>query len=168
MGLICVYIDAANIILSARNIDFDLDLDLLFQYLYDKYRDCKINFFIGDVEYLKTIEDIFTKHNVELIVKQTVREGGKLKANCDVELTNRVSVDVERNIVDEIVLMTGDGDFVCLTDYAKNMGKHVSCISVTPKNTSIFIKNREYLRIMYLVQIKDRLENKKALTKHAA
>jgi uncharacterized LabA/DUF88 family protein len=167
MELTCVYIDAANIILSAQGIDFDLDLSLLFQYLYDKYRDCKIVFFIGDVKYLKTIEAIIIGYGVELVVKQTVREGGKIKANCDVELTNRVSIDVERNIVNKVILMSGDGDFVALTDYVRDMGKCVSCMSVTPKNTSIFIKQRPYLRIMYLIQIRDLLENKKVLTKHA-
>ena len=167
MELTCVYIDAANIILSAKDIGFDLDLSLLFQYLYDKYRYCKIIFFIGDVEYLTSVEKIIINHGVELVVKQTVREGGKIKANCDVELTNRVSVDVERNIVQRIILMSGDGDFVALTDYARDMGKCVICIPVNPKNTSIFIKHRPYLRLMYLIQIKDLLENKKALTKHA-
>ena len=166
MELTCVYIDAANVILSAQNIDFDLDLGLLFQYIYDKYRCCKIIFFIGNVEYLKIIEHVIIEHGVELIIKQTVREGGKIKANCDVELTNRVSVDVERNIVQRVIIMSGDGDFVALTDYARDMGKSVLCISVNPKNTSIFIKQRSYLRIMYLIQIRNLLENKKALTKH--
>ncbi len=161
-----MYIDAANIILSAQGIDFDLDLNLLFQYLYDKYRNCKIVFFVGDVEYLKTIVNIITEHGVELVVKQTVREGGKIKANCDVELTNRITVDVERNIVQKVIIMSGDGDFVALTDYVRYMGKCVLCISVTPKNTSIFIKHRSYLRIMYLIQVRELLENKKALTKH--
>ena len=163
-----VYIDAANIILSARDNNFDLNLDLLFQYLSDKYRDSKILFFIGDVSYLNTIQDILNKHSIELIVKQTVREGGKIKANCDVELANKLTIDVERNTVEEIILLSGDGDFVVLTDYAKDMGKKVSCVSVSPLNTSIFIKQRQYLRIMYLIQIKDLLENKKALTEHAA
>ncbi len=166
MELTCIYIDAANIILSAQGINFDLDLDLLFQYLYDKYRNCKIIFFIGDVTYLSTVRDVILKHNIELIIKQTVREGGKIKANCDVELANRITIDVERNLVQKIIIMSGDGDFVVLTDYAKDMGKEVNCISVAPKNTAIFIKQRVYLRLMYLVQIKGLLENKKALTKH--
>jgi uncharacterized LabA/DUF88 family protein len=154
--------------LSAKDIGFELDLDLLFNYLYDKYRDCKIIFFIGDVLYLESIIDIILKHQVELVIKQTTKEGGKIKANCDVELTNRISIDVERNLVNIVVLMSGDGDFVALTDYARDMGKCVKCISVAPKNTSIFIKQRMYLRLMYLIQIKGLLENKKALTKHAA
>jgi uncharacterized LabA/DUF88 family protein len=86
--------------------------------------------------------------------------------NCDVELTNRITVDVERNIVQKVIIMSGDGDFVALTDYVRYMGKCVLCISVTPKNTSIFIKHRSYLRIMYLIQVRELLENKKALTKH--
>ena len=89
-----------------------------------------------------------------------------MKANCDVELANRLTIDVERKIVGRIILMSGDGDFVVLTDYAKNMGIHVSCISTAPKNTSIFIKQRSYLNLMYLIQIKALLENKKALTEH--
>lgn len=164
---IIIYIDAANIILSARDANFDLDHDLLFQYLYDKYRDCKIIFFIGDVKYLNTIQEIISKHKIELIIKQTVKEGGKIKANCDVELANRMTVDIERNSVNSIVLLSGDGDFVALTDYAKNMQKEVRCVSFAPENTSIFIKQREYLKVMYLIQIKGLLENKKALIKHA-
>ena len=164
---ITIYIDAANIILSARDANFALDLDLLFQHLYDKYRDSKIIFFTGDVKYLDTIMDIIFKHKIELIVKQTVKEGGKVKANCDVELTNRMTIDVERNNVKTIILMSGDGDFVTLTDYAKEMQKEVRCVSFAPANTSIFIKQREYLKVLYLIQIKDLLENKKALIKHA-
>jgi uncharacterized LabA/DUF88 family protein len=164
---IIIYIDAANIILSARDANFDLDPDLLFQHLYDKYRDCKIIFFIGDVKYLDTIRDIILKHKIELIIKQTVKEGGKIKANCDVELANRLTVDVERNSVESIILLSGDGDFVALTDYARKMKKEVRCISFAPENTSIFIKQREYLKVMYLIQIRDLVENKKALIKHA-
>jgi uncharacterized LabA/DUF88 family protein len=129
---IIIYIDAANIILSSRDANFDLDLDLLFQYLYDKYRDCKIIFFIGDIKYLDAIQEIILKHNVE-----------------------------------SVVLLSGDGDFVALTDYAKEMQKEVRCVSFAPVNTSIFIKQREYLKVMYLIQIKDLLENKKSLIKHA-
>ncbi len=106
-------------------------------------------------------------HNIELIIKKTVIEGGKIKANCDVELTNRITIDVERDSVENVVLVSGDGDFVSLTDYVKDMKKHVKCISFAPKNTSIFIKQREYLRVMYLIQIRGLLENKKALIKHA-
>lgn len=164
---IIIYIDAANIILSARDANFDLDLGLLFQHLYDKYRDSKIIFFIGDVKYLGTIQEIILKHNVELIIKQTVKEGGKIKANCDVELANRMTIDVERNNVESIVLLSGDGDFVALTDYEKEMQKEVRCVSFSPANTSIFIKQRDYLKVMYLIQINDLLENKKALIKHA-
>lgn len=164
----CIYIDAANIILSAQRISFDLDLSLLFKYLYDKHRYCKIIFFIGDVEYLKNINGVLIEYKVDLVIKQTSKEGGRIKADCDVELTNRVTIDVERNLVDKIVLMSGDGGFVALTDYARDMGKLALCISVTPISTSTFLKQRRYLRLMYLIQIKDNLEdkNKKVLTKH--
>ncbi len=138
-----------------------MELDNLFQYLKDKYRGARILFFIGDVMYLNNIKDILEKHLVELIIKQSVREGGKIKANCDVELTNRMTIDVERNKVDNILLLSGDGDFIALTDYAKGMGKEIRCMAVSPMDTSNRIKQRQYLRIMYLIQIKEKLEIKK-------
>jgi uncharacterized LabA/DUF88 family protein len=158
---VTVYIDAANIILSAKRLEFNLELDNLLQYLKDKYRGVRILFFIGDVAYLSEIRNVLLKHSIELIIKQTSKEGNKLKANCDVELTNKMTIDVERNKVDEILLLSGDGDFVALTDYVKNMGKDIRCIAVSPMDTSNLIKQRPYLRIMYLIQIKEKLEIKK-------
>ncbi|MEI6041962.1 MAG: NYN domain-containing protein [bacterium] len=156
--LTSIYIDAANVILCAKRINFNLDLGKLFKYLYDKHKDCKIIFFVGDVLYLENIKYTLNEYRVELVIKQISMEGGRIKANCDVELTNRMTLDVERSLVDKIVIISGDGNFVFLMDYARDMGKLVLCIAVTPSSTSIFIKQRSYLRLMYLIQIKRHLE----------
>lgn len=150
---IAVYIDAANIILSLKEINFNLDIDSLFIYLKDKYKNSKIIFFIGDVYYLKEIKDILIRHGIEICIKETSKEGGKVKANCDVEITQRIVVDVERNLADDFILLSGDGDFIGLFNYIFKMGKQAYCIAPTFKSTSIFIKRRQsLLKVIYLEQ----------------
>lgn len=145
-----IYIDAANILLSAKNIDFDLDLNKLFIHLKDKYKECHIIFFIGDIAVLKAMHETLRLNSVEVCIKQVAREGGKLKANCDVDLTNRVTVDVERDLIDMAIIMTGDGDFAVLFDYIKQMQKYSKCISMSRANTSIFLRRRQYLSTVFL------------------
>lgn len=145
-----IYIDAANILLSAENIGFKLDLNKLFIHLKDKYKNCRIIFFIGNIKALTILQEILTQNDVEVCIKQVAREGGKLKANCDVDLTNRVTIDVERDLVDMAVIMTGDGDFAVLFDYIKDMQKYSRCISMSRANTSIFIRRRQYLSTVFL------------------
>lgn len=159
-----IYIDAANILISAKNINFDIDLNNLFTYLKDKYPNCKIIFFIGDVKALEEIRNILDKNEIEICIKEVAKEGGRLKANCDVELANRITIDVERNEVDLVVIMTGDGDFACLFDYAINMNKKVKCIATTYKNTSIFLRRRSFLKITFLEQL-DFLRKENSLDK---
>ncbi len=60
-----MYIDAANIVLSAKNLDFELDLSLLFNYLEDKYCDCRIVFFIKQRAYLRIMYLIQIKDRLE-------------------------------------------------------------------------------------------------------
>ena len=150
----CIYIDAANIILSFKENKLNLDLEKLFFWLKDKYKNSKIIFFIGDVKYLESIKDILEKNDIQIIIKETIKEGGKLKANCDIEITNLSTIDVERENFNKFIFLTGDGDFVFLFDYIKNKNKEIKCICPTYKNTSIFIKRRDYLKVIFLEQIK--------------
>ena len=45
-----IYIDAANIILSAQNLKFELGMLRLIQYLKDSYRTDKIIYFTGNLQ----------------------------------------------------------------------------------------------------------------------
>ena len=65
-----------------------------------------------------------------------------MKANCDVEISHRITYDIENNNVQVIILTSGDGDFASLFDYAKSKLETVRCFSAHPKNTSTMIKER--------------------------
>ena len=57
-GKVAVYIDAANIIFSARNLDFDLDMLRLIQHLKDSLRPERIVYFTGKFqEHARRIRD---------------------------------------------------------------------------------------------------------------
>lgn len=58
-------------------------------------------------------------------VKLYVQEGGSVrrKANCDVELTFRLMLEKER--VDQVIFLSGDGDFLPVLKHLKAEGKSI-------------------------------------------
>lgn len=158
-----VYIDAANIILSAKDRGMDFDMIELIIYLKDKYRADKIIYFSARFEEHRQLYVDLYKNEVVIVFKQGYRENKRLKANCDVEIAHRITLDIENNNVQAIILTSGDGDFASLLDYAKSKLKTVRCFSAHPKNTSVMLKERSYLEIIYMSQIIDVLHKREIL-----
>jgi uncharacterized LabA/DUF88 family protein len=121
--LATAYIDSANIEKGISDLGFELDLDKFKTLLFQKYNCHKFVYFTGKIlsdEYYKELETI----GYEIVFKEAVRSNGKLKANCDVDLAHRLTLDIERKVVDQVILCSGDGDFAALLDFAKlnNLG----------------------------------------------
>lgn len=148
-----IYIDAANIILSARDSHLDFDVVKLIIYLKEKYKAQNILYFTAKFEEHSTIYLEIKELGVEIIFKESYREKNKLKANCDVEISHRITLDIEHQNITTLVLASGDGDFVSLLDYAKTKLTSVSCFSAHPRHTSTLIKTRPYLKIIYMSDI---------------
>lgn len=148
-----IYIDAANIILSARDSGLDFDLLKLITHLKEKHKAQNILYFTAKLEKHSEIYLELNKLGVEIVYKEGYRDTNRLKANCDVEIAHRITFDIENNLVDSVVLASGDGDFVSLLDYAQANIFSVICFSSHPKNTSRMIKTRNYLKITYLSDI---------------
>ncbi|MES2623504.1 MAG: NYN domain-containing protein [Patescibacteria group bacterium] len=148
-----IYIDAANIILSARDSGLDFDFIRLITYLKEKYKSHKVFYFTARFYEHEEIYMQLIKLDVEIVFKESFREKNKLKANCDVEIAHRITYDIENNLVSSIVLASGDGDFVSLLDYAKKKIESVICFSSHPRHTSNMIKMRSYLKISYMSDI---------------
>lgn len=155
-----IYIDAANIILSARDSKLDFDILKLITYLKEKYKVQNILYFTAKFEEHTGIYFELNKLGVEIIFKEVYRDTNRLKANCDVEIAHRITYDIENNLVDGIILASGDGDFVSILDYAKTKLQTVICFSSHPKNTSRMIKTRLYLKITYMSDIIDLLQKR--------
>lgn len=71
------------------------------------------------------------------VVAKPVRErpDGTIKANMDIEITLEILSMSE--FLDEIVLVTGDGDFVALVDWLSKRGKRVISIGLGRGSTSV-------------------------------
>jgi|UniRef100_A0A7C3UP33 uncharacterized LabA/DUF88 family protein len=71
------------------------------------------------------------------VVSKMVRErlDGSFKANMDIEITLEI-LSMSPGL-DEVVLVTGDGDFVALVDYLSRQGKRITVIGLGKGYTSV-------------------------------
>ena len=153
MSRTLVYIDAANIIFSARNLNFDLDMLRLIRHLEDSFRPERIVYFTGNFKSMREEFEAIAAAGCELVYKEIYNEENKAKANCDVEIAHRMTSDVLLGVVDGIVLVSGDGDFACLCDFAQSKNVPVRVMAFDPKSCSRVIKKRQFTRVSYLVEL---------------
>ena len=153
MSRTLVYIDAANIIFSARNLNFDLDMLRLIRHLEDSFRPERIVYFTGNFKSMREEFEAIAAAGCELVYKEIYNEENKAKANCDVEIAHRITSDVLLGVVDGIVLVSGDGDFACLCDFAQSKNVPVRVMAFDPKSCSRVIKKRQFTRVSYLVEL---------------
>lgn len=150
-------------ILSAKNLKFDLDLLKLIQHLKDVYRPEKIIYFSADFSFMK--EEFLDLENlgVEMIYKKIYSENNKTKANCDVEISSLITNDVDFNNVDKVILLSGDGDFAYILDFVNKQNKGIQVVAFDPVSCSRVLKWRGFAKISYLID-KANLLKKEVLT----
>jgi uncharacterized LabA/DUF88 family protein len=154
-----LYIDAANLIKSsAEFLDFQYHMYDLLVYLRDKYRITKVIYFTGRVGESESDYNYLVSAGVEIVFKHVYTQNGKTKANCDVEIAHRITADIKDEVTDNLVLLSGDGDFSSLLDYAKENLKRVNVFSVSRKNTSQMLIMKRYLQIVYLEDLKEKFK----------
>jgi uncharacterized LabA/DUF88 family protein len=159
---IVVYIDAANIVLSARNLGFDIDIVRLARYIQDTFRPAHIIFFTGKISSLANEYAALCVRGVEVVFKEVYKEGTTVKANCDVDIAHRLTLDVQTEVTDSIILLSGDGDFVPVLDFARAKGAEVRVIAFDTMSCSRMIKRRMFTRVSFLVEAVARLAKESA------
>lgn len=145
-----LYIDAANLIMSARTFGIKYDTYSLFKYLKDRYRISRCVYFTAKISSLNQDYEFIQSLGVEIVFKEIYKENNKSKANCDVEISNRITEDVLKNAVDNVFLLSGGGDFLSLLNYVQKHQKNVTCISLSRKNTSKVLKKRRDFNISFI------------------
>jgi uncharacterized LabA/DUF88 family protein len=148
-----VYIDAANLILSARTHGVVYSIERLLKYFVYKYSATKCVYFTARIDALSADYALLEKLGVEIVYKQLYHEGGKTKGNCDVEITHKLTLDVAHKNVDNVVLVTGDGDFASLIDYVHASGVCIQLFAISERDTSRLLKAKKFLRIVYLSSV---------------
>lgn len=155
------FIDSQNLNLAIRDQGWILDFKRFRVHLKDKYKVSKAFIFIGYIEENKKLYDFLGRSGYACIFKPTLRhKDGMTKGNCDAELVLQAMIEFAQ--YDKAVIVTGDGDFFCLTKYLIEQKKlQAVLIPNESKFSSLlyFRICRPYLRFMN--NLRQRLEYKK-------
>jgi uncharacterized LabA/DUF88 family protein len=134
---IAIFVDGANLYATAKALGFDVDYKKLLGVFRSKGQLVRALYYTAlaeDQEYssIRPLVDWLDYNGFTMVTKPTKEFTDslgrrKIKGNMDIELT----VDAMRmaDVVDHIVLFTGDGDFRALVAALQLKGKRVSVIS---------------------------------------
>lgn len=144
-----IYIDTSNIILSLKDLDLEINFESFFIYLKDRFRTKNIYYITPNLEKLnedlKKIEKVGYK-----IIKKEIYFQNKIKANCDVEISHYITKDIENNLTEKLVLISGDGDFSILLDYANKKNIKINILSASKKSTAKILRKKKNFKVEYL------------------
>ncbi len=157
-----IYIDGANLYNASRFLDWELDYTKLYTWLTDKFNTKEIFLFIGFVEENKALYAALESIGYLLIFKHTLRHKGVIKGNCDAELVLKAVTDIIREPFDDFVLVSSDGDFSCLLEFAQSEKKTVHVVS--PSGKLSYLIRRLDLKVTFLRDLKNLLSVNKEKT----
>jgi len=161
MSQTVVYIDAANIILSAKNCNIELDILKVVRHLQDSFRTERIIYFSGNFASMRNLFLELENSGIEMVYKEIYNENNKSKANCDVEISHRITCDMLLSQVEKIVVLSGDGDFVHLYDFANARDIAVKVIAFDPASCSRMVKKRQFTKVSYLIELGPKITKEK-------
>lgn len=168
---IFAFIDSQNLNLGIKNDIIDnrtgkllykgwkLDYRKFKLYLKNKYGVTKAYLFIGHVPGNEKMYTNLQEMGFILVFKPTlpVNDNGKktMKGNVDAELVLWASAATYKDY-DKAIIVSGDGDFLCLIEYLAERDKLLKVLAPNMKYSSLLNKYASY--IVRLDQLKSRLE----------
>lgn len=118
-----------------------LDFKKFRRYLSDKFRVTKAFLFIGYIAKNKKLYRRLKSDGYHLVFKPTVMDNkGKPKGNVDAELVVWTMRFVYEKVCDQVIIVSGDGDFAVLADFLLEKNKLLKFIVPNYKTMSILIK----------------------------
>lgn len=134
-GKVSIFIDAANVFYSQRDLGWTIDFKKFIPHFSNiTAKLCGVSFYFAlwfENNQRRLNEEkmisMLRKNGFKVVVKDSKKVGGSVKANCDVEL----AMDAVRlmSSYNTFVLFSGDGDFAPLCRYLRDHGKKTVVIS---------------------------------------
>jgi hypothetical protein len=154
------FIDSQNVNLGISDLGWRLDWKKFRVYLRDKYSVKKAYLFIGYVKGNKKLYSFLRKAGYIIIFKQALIDlSGRIKGNIDAELVLHIMIELHN--FDRCIIVTSDGDFSCLVKYLYQRNKLDRVVSPCYKNCSILLRKESKRKIVYMDNLRKRLEYKK-------
>ncbi len=128
------------------------------EYLRQKFSIDRAIIFIWYISENETFYTRLRDFGFEIIFKQTLIQWEVIKGNVDAELVMHASLMIHE--YDGAVLVTGDGDFLCLVEELIQRSKLIRIL--TPNNQTFSQLYKPYLSyILPLTKVREKLEHKK-------
>jgi uncharacterized LabA/DUF88 family protein len=116
------FIDGNNLWRGMQNVGWPLDYRRFRVYLTDKYRVGRAYLFLGFLPGNEALYRNLQLQGYVCVPKETIPDpAGKVKGNCDVDLTLQVMLDFEQ--YHQAVIVTSDGDFLPPSQAPQEQGK---------------------------------------------
>lgn len=151
------FIDSQNLNLGVRSLGWNLDFRKFRKYLREKYSVQTAYLFVG---YMQQNQDLYAslqKSGYVLIFKPVLPDkDGKVKGNVDADLV--LQTMIELNNFDKAIVVTSDGDFYSLVKYLYERDKLKIVISPYVKTCSILLKQSAKEKIVFMDNLKNKLE----------
>ncbi len=154
-----IYIDGANLYSAAKVNKIEIDYRKFYIWLSENFKTNQIYLFLGYVKENEGLYSYLRSAGYKLIFKKTLKSKGKIKGNCDAELVLHATSNIIRKKFYGIVLVSSDGDFSCLLEFALKEGKKVTVIS--PSRKLSYLIRRLNIPITYLNDILELVKNEK-------
>lgn len=156
------FIDGQNLYLGTlKGHSFKIDYNKFRKYLSDKYHVSRAYIFLG---YLNGMEPLYKSlQEVGYIVihkpilKKSENGNNTIKGNIDTDLVMHCMVELPN--FEKAVIITSDGDFLCLLDFLHNKSKLKKLIIPNSNRYSALLrKHAEYMAMISHIQDKVKLE----------
>ncbi len=157
-----VYIDGANVFYTQKKLGWFVDWSKLKDFIESKKEVVEWRYYTGLMDndekmqkYLRHLDKIGFIAVTKPLKKIKIGEDGKFiyKANFDVEIT--VDILLDKFKLDEIIILSGDSDFVYLIKKLKDLGLKTSVYS--SKKTISWELKILGCNITYFEKIKDKI-----------
>ena len=159
------YIDSQNLHRGVKSMGWVLDFKRFRVYLKEKYHVNQAYIFIGFVPGNQKLYNALQEYGYILIFKPVVLgEDKETKGNIDADLVLQTMIDLHENKFDQAIIVSSDGDFYSLVDYLYSKNKLRVVISPYVKTCSSLLKKTAKEKIVFLDNLKEKLEYKRKST----
>lgn len=138
MDRVAVFVDGANLYMTLKALRFEVDFSKLKKHLSRYGKLVRLNYYtaihtdkVTGRKKIKTLIDYLEFNGWTLVTKDAQEfMDGRTKGNMDVEFA--IDALNAHSYAEQIILLTGDGDFTYLVQEIQRHGTVVRCISAEP------------------------------------
>lgn len=157
------FIDGQNLYLGMKSLGWKLDYGRFRVYLKEKYGVSTAYLFTGFVPENQALYSSLQKDGYVLIFKPLLQhKDGSVKGNIDAELVLQAMVDFSK--YNKAIIVSSDGDFYCLVKYLYEQEKLKVVMTPYEKTCSKLLKVSAKEKLIFMDNLRDKLEYKRKST----